>query len=105
VIAGAAGGESDGLMSGLLRRLSDVVTVRPVGDVEGGDPGPVVARAEHRLQAGDLAGALAELDALDGPAAEAVAGWRARAEARLSVETAFSALRARAIARLMQAGG
>jgi uroporphyrinogen-III synthase len=105
VIADSAGGESEGLMSGMLRRLSDVVTVRPVGDVEGGDPGPVVARAEHRLQAGDLAGALGELDALDGPAAEAAAGWRARAEARLSVETALSALRARAIARLMQAGG
>ncbi|MDH3593294.1 MAG: uroporphyrinogen-III synthase [Rhodospirillales bacterium] len=105
VIAGAAGGESDGLMSGLLRRLSDVVTVRPVGDVAGGDPGPVVARTEHRLRASDLAGALAELGALDGPAAEAAAGWRARAEARLAAETALSVLRARAIARLTQAGG
>jgi uroporphyrinogen-III synthase len=105
VTVGAAGGEGDGPMSGVLRRFSDLITVRPVGDVPGGDPGAIVARAEHRLAADDLAGAVAELAALDGPAAAAAAGWRARAEARLSVETALSALRARVIARLAQAGG
>jgi uroporphyrinogen-III synthase len=105
VSAGAAGGEGDGPLSGMLRRLSNVVTVRPVGDVAGGDPGSVVARTEHRLAAGDLAGALAELAALEGAAAETAVAWRTRAEARLAVETALSDLRARVIARLTRADG
>jgi uroporphyrinogen-III synthase len=106
VVAGSVGGESPGLVAGMLRRLSDVVTVRPVGEVEGEDAGALVARAEHRLEAGDLAGALVELDGLGGAAAEAAADWRAGAEARLAVEAALAALRAQAVAGLLlRAGG
>ncbi len=105
VIVGGVGGGDPGLFAGVLRRLSDVVTVRPVGEVEGEHAGALVARAEHRLQAGDLAGALAELDGLGGAAAEAAADWRGGAEARLAVEAALSALRAQAVAGLLAAGG
>ena len=52
--------------------------------VAGDSPSAVAARAEVKLSAGDLAGALAELDALQGAPAEAAADWRARARARLA---------------------
>lgn len=105
VVVAAAGGEGDGVIAGVLRRLSDVVTVRPVGEAEGDDAGAIVARTEHRLQNGDLAGALAELDGLSGAAAEAAGQWRARAAARLSVETAIAAVVAQVLDRLAPADG
>ncbi len=71
------------------RRL---ITVRPVGEAAGSDPGAIAARAEMRLQAGDLDAALAEVRQLQGPAAEAAAEWRAEAERRLALERALTAL-------------
>jgi hypothetical protein len=105
IVAAGAGEEADGPLSGVLRRLSDVVTVRPIGDVEGLGAGAVVARAEHRLQAGDLASAVQELDGLSGPAAEAAAAWRSDAEARLAADAALAALGAQVVAKLSPAGG
>src|SRR3546814_3714800 len=72
----------DGWTAGVLRRLSQVVNLRPVGLVEGEAPSAVAARAEVKLNDGDLAGALAELDALTGAAAEAAA--RDRKSTRLN---------------------
>ena len=105
VVAAGRGGDSDGLFAGIVRSLSSIVTVRPLGEVEGGGAGPTVARAEARLRDGDLAGALAALGDLTGRAADAAAAWRGRAEARLAADRAVAALAARAIARLAPAGG
>ena len=105
VVAAGRGGDSDGLFAGVVRSLSSIVTVRPLGEVEGGGAGPTVARAEARLRDGDLAGALAALGDLTGRAADAAAAWRGRAEARLAADRAVAALAARAIARLAPAGG
>jgi uroporphyrinogen-III synthase len=66
--------------------------VRPLGPVEGAAAEAVVARAEAHLEKGDLASALGELDALSGPAAEAAAPWRAKAEARLAAQGALQRL-------------
>lgn len=104
VVSAAAGGEGDGLVSDVLRSLSNVVSVRPVGEVEGEGPGAVVARTEARLRDGDLAGALATLSALQGVAADAAAPWRALAEARLAAEAALSDLGRRAVDRLAESG-
>lgn len=84
--------EGEGWSAGVLRRLSEAVNLRPVGLVEGAAPTAVAARAEVKLNEGDLAGAVAELDALDGAAAEAAASWRADAEARLAARRAVSEL-------------
>ncbi len=86
------GEEGEGWSAGVLRRVAEAVNLRPVGLVEGDAPTAVAARAEVKLNDGDLAGALAELDALEGAAAEAAASWRADAEARLAAERAVSAL-------------
>ena len=105
VVTASAGDQSDGWASGVLRRLTDVITVRPLGDVEGDEPGAVVARAEARLQADDLAGAVAELAGLSGAAAEAAASWRAEAGTRLAAEAALGAFAGRLVEILAPADG
>lgn len=88
-----------------MEKLSELVSVRPVGeDVEGDDAAARTARAEARLGKGDLAGAVAELDGLSGKAVEAAAGWLADARARLAAEDAIAALQSLAVARLAPAG-
>lgn len=104
VVAAARGGEEGDWVGKTLQKVSEIVTVRPVGLVEGDDPGAVLARAEVKLEAGDLAAAVAELDALTGAAAEGAAGWRQEAAARLEAEKALSLLAARA-ATLVGLGG
>ena len=84
-----------------LARLAELVTVRRVGGTVPGDsPEAVVARAEARLAAGELAAAVAEVGALAGAPGEAAAGWLAEARARLAAERALAALEARAVAAL-----
>ena len=56
------------------------------------------ARAESRLAAGDLIGAVAALDGLDGAPAAAAGAWRTDAAARVKANAALATLTARAIA-------
>jgi len=81
--------------------LSSQVSVRPVGDVAGDDPGARVARAEVRLSQNDLIAAVTELEGLSEPAAAAAAAaWLGDARARLAVDRVVSALQAAAVTRL-----
>jgi hypothetical protein len=73
-------------------RLTALVAVRRVGDVAGDDVEAVLARAEHRLAQGDLAGAIAGAESIQGPAAPIIAPWLAQARARLAVDGALDAL-------------
>lgn len=79
-------------------RLGSLVTVRRVGDVAGEGVDARVARAEVRLTRGDLAGAVAQLDGLEGPSAEPAADWLARARERLSLARLVDTALANAIA-------
>lgn len=88
-------------ISRTLARLSGLVTVRRVGGgVAGNTAEAIVARAEARLETGDLAAAVGEVEALDGAAAEVAASWLAHARTRLAAEGALAALDARAIAAM-----
>ena len=108
VTEAASGAESEttpGWLDAAMLKLSELVSVRPVGeDVEGEDAAARVARAEAVLAKGDLAGAVAELDGLTGQAAAAAAPWLAEARARLDAEAALAALQSLAVARLAPAG-
>ncbi|OWJ64977.1 COG4223 family protein, partial [Inquilinus limosus] len=87
-----------------LSVVQGLVTVRPApGEVEGTDTNSVLARAEGRLQRGDLAGTVEAVKGLSGPAASALAAWRGQAEARLSAESALQSLSALAVQRLSAA--
>jgi hypothetical protein len=81
----------------LWTRAQDLVTVREGDRVIVGDPAAgVIARARQALSAGDLHGAVAALDGLSGPAAEAMADWKAKATALLDARTALATLAAQA---------
>lgn len=94
--------EGSGWWDQTLARLSRVITYRRTGagaaDSKGA--GGLLARAEGRMSAGDLAGAVAALDRLDGAAAKAASGWLGDARRRLDAEVALAALTTHAIARL-----
>lgn len=78
-------------------RAQDLVTLREGDRVILGDPASgVVARARQALLAGDLAGAVAALDALTGAPAQAMAGWKSQAQALLDARSALAAMAARA---------
>lgn len=100
--AQAQGGADGGWIAGILRRLSALITIRPLGLVEGQSAGAIVARAETYLMAGDLAAALSELDGLSGPAAEAVRSWREKAAGRLAARRTLTGLGQLLIGRLGQ---
>jgi uroporphyrinogen-III synthase len=89
----SAVGADAGWSERLINRLSEAVTVRPVGETAEGD-GPLsrLARGEAKLAAGDLAGAVAEIGALQGKPGEVAAAWLAGAKARLAQDQAGAAL-------------
>ena len=75
MIAAAAPPKQDaGFFERLLSSAESLVTVRPIGAVEGAGVPETVARMEVAIQAGDLEKALAEYDTLP----EAAQGGRRR---------------------------
>ncbi|AHJ66965.1 COG4223 family protein [Granulibacter bethesdensis] len=79
------------------QKAETLVTVRRGDQVLVGDPAAgVIARARKALDAGDLAGAVRTLDALTGPAVQAVSGWKAQAQALLDAQAALSDMAAHA---------
>ena len=102
-IAAAANTEAaSGWAEQSLQRLLNTVSIRRVG---ADTPGAKAARAEAKLNGGDLGGAIAELDGLTGAVAAAAATWLDDARARHDAEVAASELEALAIARLQAGSG
>ncbi|HSM20077.1 MAG TPA: mitofilin family membrane protein [Hyphomicrobiales bacterium] len=83
---------SDGFVDRLISDARRIVRIRPTGDVEGDTTGAILARAETKLEAGDLAAALEELAALDDEARAAMSGWLEQARARQEAERLVAAL-------------
>ena len=82
-----------------------VVTIRQVdGNAEGASAWAIVARAESRMGQADLAGAVAEMQKLQGEAARAAAAWVGPAQARLAAERTLSDATTKAIAAVAAAG-
>jgi len=76
-----------------------------VGEGEGEGALAVVARAEARLAAGDLAAAAEALDGLDGAPALVFGDWRRAAAARAAADAAIARLGSLAVARFAAGGG
>ena len=84
----------------IVARIRSLVIVRPApdsdipqaGTPEGDRPPAIVARAEARLNDDDIAGALNELSALTGTAADVAQGWIATARARVNADEIMAAL-------------
>jgi uroporphyrinogen-III synthase len=105
VVVASAGDPEGGVMSEVMRRLAQVVTVRPTGEVAGQEPSAFVARAEALLEAGDLSGAIGELNQLEGEPKTQVDPWLEKAKARVDADAALAALAAQLIARPTANGG
>ena len=84
----------------ILTRLQALITIRPVGDVEGDTAEAVIARAEQRLEEGDLRSAARELRDLSGPAAGIFDEWLTEAEAHLRAEELLQTLSAEILREL-----
>ncbi len=91
---------SDSVWDRLWARLRRLVTIRHTGEATGQSDDAVVARAERRVQDGNLAAALDELGALPQIANEPVAGWMTDARNRVAIDAALKDLDGAALARL-----
>jgi hypothetical protein len=75
----------------VLAHAEDLVTVRQGDRVLVGDPASgVLARAHSAVNAGDLAGAVAAVSTLSGPAAAAMSAWVADAKALLAARAGLA---------------
>ena len=89
-----------------LSTVTSVVTIRRTsGEASGDSLDAVLDRTADRLEVGNVAGAIEALDVLDGPAADAAAGWLADARDRVALDTAAAALTQEAITRLASRDG
>jgi len=93
-------GGKDSFWRRTLHRVTSLVTVRRVGEVEGAEADAVLARAERRLAAGELAASVALVAGLAEPGRAAALDWLALAKARLGAMAALAGLQSRAIAGL-----
>jgi len=84
--------QTDGFLDRLIADARRIVRIRPTGEVEGDTTGAILARAETRLAAGNLAAAVEQLASLDPAAQAAMSGWLERARARLQAERLLAAL-------------
>ncbi|WP_208601676.1 COG4223 family protein [Rhizobium aethiopicum] len=70
----------------LMASAKSLVTVRPVGNIEGESVEAIAARMEDKVKNGDLPGASAEWNALPAPGKQASAAFKQSLEARIRVE-------------------
>jgi hypothetical protein len=84
----------------MLARLRGLVTIRRIDGAGQSEPEAAVSAAERALRGGDLAAAIAALDRLAGPPAEAARPWLQMARQRLAVEAALHRVEELLTARL-----
>lgn len=97
----AARPNGDGSITGdLLAKARSLVRVRPTGDIAGDAPEAILARAENRLDSGDLAAAIGETGKLAGPAAQAMTPWLTEAKAKAAADEALAKIEARLMTSL-----
>jgi hypothetical protein len=84
----------------VLARLRGLVTIRRIDGAGQSEPEAAVSAAERALRSGDLAAAIATLDWLAGPPAEAARPWLETARQRLAVEAALARVEELLTARL-----
>jgi hypothetical protein len=98
--------KGEGWVDRTLRRIARMVNIRQTGTdaAKRDDENGLVVRAELRLAAGDLAGAVAALEGLSGSAANIAAAWLKHARARIAVDAAVQSLFAQALRHTQSKG-
>lgn len=82
--------------SKIWTNFTSLVSSRVIGETEGATTESRIARAEVRLNAGDLAAAVRELSAVSGPARKPLTPWLAQAQSRVQLEKSLADLNMRA---------
>lgn len=98
-------GRNGDFLAKLRHALSSIVSIRQVGTTQGQAPDAVLGRTQKLLNEGDIEGALAAIETLPVPAQTVLASWRSAAERRVEVDRHIAAIRADALAGLVQARG
>lgn len=96
----AAGRGSGSWWDRLWASITGLFLIRSQQPRAGDSIDAVLSRAEAAVRARNLQEAVGELSHLQGPAAAAVAAWRAQAEARLTLDSLLTKLSARILAEL-----
>jgi hypothetical protein len=81
----------------LMSSAKSLVTVRPVGNIEGESVEAIAARMEDKVKNGDLPGASAEWNSLPATAKQASAAFKQSLEARIRVEDLVSGAVSKAV--------
>jgi hypothetical protein len=102
VVAAHDPGRNADFLARLRHALSSIVSIRQVGTTQGATPDAVLARAQKLLNEGDIEGALGALESLPPSAQTVLAPWRAAAERRVEIDRHIAAIRADALAGLVQ---
>jgi hypothetical protein len=95
-------GRNADFLARLRHALSSIVSIRQVGSTQGQSPEAVLGRAQRLLNEGDIEGALAAVERLPPVAQAVLSPWRAAAERRVEVDRHIAAIRADALAGLVQ---
>lgn len=95
-------GRNADFLARLRHALSSIVSIRQVGSTQGSTPDAVLGRVQKLLNEGDIEGALAAVETLPAPAQAVLASWRAAAERRIEIDRHVAAIRADALAGLVQ---
>lgn len=82
-----------GVKAGLSRMFQQIITIRPVGLVEGDTPDAILARTQYFLEQKNLTEAREQLQALDGEYALISKAWLEQSALRMEVEKNMQALR------------
>lgn len=90
--AARLGHDDGGWWRSIADRVTALVSVRRIGEVEGDDVEAILARAERRLEGGDLPAAIAGVEALSGAPAAAMESWLAQAKRRAAIDAALAEL-------------
>jgi len=106
ILDNAPGEAENDIFDQILDRARRVVRVRRVGsDVPADSIDGQIARAELRLEAGDVAGAVMVLQALPESSRDAAQPWLMKAAAHIKTVAALEAIEMLALDRLRAAGG
>ena len=99
-LAARARAQGTGLVAQIAQAFAAIVTIRRVDRLTGDDADAVLARAQRAVDNGDLAAAVAQVDALPPAGREAAAPWRAQALRRLELDRRVDAVRTAALGEL-----
>lgn len=102
IIENERAGQEATFFGALRNRFAGLISIRPVGEVEGTSTKAIVARAERRIADGDLAAAEKELRDLQGGGGDLSSAWRRDVKARLRVDGLVREMSTRIFASLSE---